>query len=544
MARGKKKEPVRSPEERLQAALVPDWEQPYKVPENWCWTRMENIAQWGSGGTPSRKISEYYNGNIPWVKTGELNNDYIFETEEHITQNAILHSSAKLFPVNTVVIAMYGATIGKVGILGVEATTNQACACGVPNSLVNYKYLFYYAISQKDNFINKGKGGAQPNISQEIIKSHEFPLPPLLEQQRIVGRIESLFTKLDEAKQKAQDVLDSFETRKAAILHKAFTGELTVQWRKEHGVGMESWEKTILKNVCKVNPKKIDTNGLPDNLEVSFFPMASLSEINGEIIEPQIKLLKDVKSGFTNFSEGDVVFAKITPCMENGKSAVIGKLVNDIGYGTTEFYVLRCNEKLYNRYLHHIVRDITFRREAKYVMTGAVGQQRVPKSFIENYPLYLPSVPEQTEIVRILDNILSKEKQAKEAAEKVLEQINLTKKAILTRAFRGELGTNDPSEKGAVHLLQKITSELSLNKGSSKKKPNSKPRISIEIQKQLSTSIQEKVYRFILENPHCKIEQIFGIGKDAFECIEALWELEKKDLIRQDMRDNTLTVVV
>ena len=210
MARGKKKEAALSPEERLQAALVPENEQPYKVPGNWCWTRMKNIAQWGSGGTPSRKISEYYNGNIPWVKTGELNNDYVFETEEHITQNAILHSSAKLFPVNAVVIAMYGATIGKVGILGVEATTNQACACGVSNLLANYKYLFYYAISQKDNFINKGKGGAQPNISQEIIKSHEFPLPPLPEQQRIVDRIESLFAKLDEAKQKAQDALDSF----------------------------------------------------------------------------------------------------------------------------------------------------------------------------------------------------------------------------------------------------------------------------------------------------------------------------------------------
>ena len=249
MARGKKKESL-TPEERLQAALVPEGEQPYPVPGNWCWTRMENIAQWGSGGTPSRKIPEYYSGDIPWIKTGELNDDYIFETEEHITEEAISHSSAKLFPVNTVAIAMYGATIGKVGILGIAATTNQACACGVSNPSANYKYLFYYARSQKDNFIKKGKGGAQPNISQEIIKSHEFPLPPLSEQQRIVDRIESLFAKLDEAKQKAQDALDSFETRKAAILHKAFTGELTAQWRKEHGVGMESWENVSVSEIC------------------------------------------------------------------------------------------------------------------------------------------------------------------------------------------------------------------------------------------------------------------------------------------------------
>ena len=146
--------------------------------------------------------------------------------------------------------------------------------------------------------------------------------------------------------------------------------------------------------------------------------------------------------------------------MENGKSAVIGKLVNDIGYGTTEFYVLRCDEKLYNRYLHYIVRDVTFRREAKYVMTGAVGQQRVPKSFMENYPLYLPSVPEQTKIVRILDDLRAKEQQAKEAAEKVLEQIDLTKKAILARAFRGKLGTHDPTEESALEQLREIFEEF------------------------------------------------------------------------------------
>lgn len=108
--------------------------------------------------------------------------------------------------------------------------------------------------------------------------------------------------------------------------------------------------------------------------------MASLSEITGEIVAPEIRTLRKVKNGFTNFSEGDVVFAKITPCMENGKSAIIGKLINDIGYGTTEFYVLRCGEELSNKYLHYIVRSKKFRDEAKLNMTGAVGQQRVPKN--------------------------------------------------------------------------------------------------------------------------------------------------------------------
>lgn len=456
MARGKKRAKELTPEEKLTQALVPIEEQPYQIPENWCWTYMNRAAQWGSGGTPSRKNPEYYKGYIPWIKTGELNDGYVYDTEEKITDEAIACSSAKIFPANTIAIAMYGATIGKVGILGMEAATNQACACGICLEALAYKFLFYYARSQKGAFIGKAKGGAQPNISQEIIKTHFIPLPPLAEQQRIVDRIESIFAKLDEAKEKAQEVVDGFEMRKSAILHKAFTGELTKKWREEQGVIFENWEQVVLSDICKINPKKLDTRNLPDDLEVSFFPMPALSEIYGEITDPQIRTLKEVRTGFTNFSEGDIVFAKITPCMENGKSAVIGKLVNDIGFGTTEFFVLRCGNKLYNRYLYYLVRDQHFRDKAKTVMTGAVGQQRVPKSFLEEYQIQLPSVAEQKEIIRILDDLFAKEMKVKEASEAVIEQIDVMKKAVLARAFRGELGTNDPEEESAVELLKSI----------------------------------------------------------------------------------------
>ena len=229
--------------------FVPEEEQPYPIPENWCWTYLSCVAQWGSGGTPSRKILAYYDGEISWIKTGELNDELIYESEEHISSEAIANSSAKLFPIHTVIIAMYGATIGKVGILEIEAATNQACACAVSSTAIDYKYLFYYAKSQKEAFIKKGKGGAQPNISQEIIKTHEIPLPPLPEQHRIVNCIESLFAKLDEAKEKAQAVVDGFELRKSAILHKAFTGDLTEQWRKEHGEGLDGWKNTTLSEI-------------------------------------------------------------------------------------------------------------------------------------------------------------------------------------------------------------------------------------------------------------------------------------------------------
>ena len=253
MARGKKKEAL-TLEKKLEAALVPEEEQPYPVPENWCWTYLSQIAIWGAGGTPSRKNPGYYNGSIPWIKTGELEDRYIFDSEEKITDEALRHSSAKIFPVDSVLIAMYGATIGKTAILGISATTNQACACAQCKDGIYNKYLFYYLRSQKSRLIEQGQGGAQPNISQDIIKKQHFPLPPLPEQHRIVSRIESLFSQLDEAREKAQEVVDTFENRKKAILSNAFSGVYTKEWRINHKVSIEEWKKKKYVNYVRRVP--------------------------------------------------------------------------------------------------------------------------------------------------------------------------------------------------------------------------------------------------------------------------------------------------
>lgn len=456
MARGKKKENLTF-EERLQAALVPESEQPYKVPKNWCWTRMENIAQWGSGGTPSRKIPEYYNGDIPWIKTGELNDDYIFETEEHITQEAIFHSSAKLFPENTVAIAMYGATIGKVGILGIAATTNQACACGVSNLLVNYKYLFYYARSQKDNFIKKGKGGAQPNISQEIIKSHEFPLPPLSEQHRIVDRIESLFAKLDEAKQKAQDALDSFETRKAAILHKAFTGELTAQWRKEHGVGMESWDGLQWGSfiVSIEAGKNWNAGGRPPRADE--FGVVKVSAVTwGEFNEVESKTctVEEQWNENVQIHEGDFLFSRANTLQLVGNCVIVKSISRRLML-SDKILRFKFDKRVIPEYVLHFTRSNLYRNQIEQLASGNQdGMRNVSQKNMKLVEFPIPKLEEQAEIVRLLDDLLDKEQQAKEAAEGVLEQIDLIKKAILARAFRGELDTNDPNEESAVSLLR------------------------------------------------------------------------------------------
>ena len=174
------------------AEITCDNEQNRKLPSNWCLTNLGSIGKWKSGATPSRIVKEYYGGQIPWLKTGDLNDDFITYIPEHITQKALDETSVYLNPTGSVLIAMYGATIGKVGILTFPATTNQAC-CACSEYFVNKMYLFYFLIANRTAFIASGGGGAQSNISKEKIVKTTFPLPPLAEQQRIVDRIKELY---------------------------------------------------------------------------------------------------------------------------------------------------------------------------------------------------------------------------------------------------------------------------------------------------------------------------------------------------------------
>ena len=168
---------------------------PFEIPESWTWTRMGQIGDWGAGSTPLRSNQDYYGGNILWLKTGELNNGAVYDTEEKITQRAFQDCSLRMNKKGDVLIAMYGATIGKLAIVGKELTTNQAC-CGCTPYVVYNWFLFYFLMASRDTFIKKGEGGAQPNISRIKLVEYLIPLPPLNEQKRIVKRIESLFEQL------------------------------------------------------------------------------------------------------------------------------------------------------------------------------------------------------------------------------------------------------------------------------------------------------------------------------------------------------------
>lgn len=226
--------------------IISDEDKPYDVPESWAWERVGNVGSWSAGATPSRTNPEYYGGNIPWLKTGDLNDGYVSEVPEYISELALQKTSVRLNPAGSVLMAMYGATIGKLGILEVPMTTNQACCACIPFDGLYNKYLFYFLMGNRKNFIKMGEGGAQPNISKDKIVNYPIAIPPFAEQQRIVAKIEELLPLIDRYEQ-AWSKLRDFNNRfpvdmQKSILQMAIQGKLVPQLPEE-GTGEELFQQ-------------------------------------------------------------------------------------------------------------------------------------------------------------------------------------------------------------------------------------------------------------------------------------------------------------
>lgn len=226
------------------------------LPEGWINTVLSDVAQWGSGGTPSRNNPLYYGGSIPWIKTGELGQGIIKDTEEKITELGLRNSSAKVFPKGSVAVAMYGATIGKTATLGIDAATNQACAVGIPREdITTTRYLFYYLSSQKDAFIAVGKGGAQPNISQTVIKNWTIPLAPLNEQKRIADKLDRILAKVEACRERCDRIPLLLKRFRQSVLAAATSGQLTEDWRAANDYQSE-WRRVKISDVGQVGRGK------------------------------------------------------------------------------------------------------------------------------------------------------------------------------------------------------------------------------------------------------------------------------------------------
>lgn len=320
------------------------------------------------------------------------------------------------------------------------------------------KYLFYFLRHEflAGKFIGESSQTTNiANINTTTLGNYEIPLPPIPEQQRIVDRIESLFAKLDEAKEKAQAVVDSFETRKAAILHKAFTGELTAKWREEHGVGMESWEyipfETIIEKMQNGLAKRKGISGTP----YVVLRLANLTDCGFNTDDLREILLDEKEQANYELRPNDVIMIRV-----NGSKDNVGKqylITNQHHWAFCDHIIrIRYSSSLLPQYMVYFSKSKNYRIYVKENIVSSAGQNTISRKGMVGLVVPIPCLNEQFEIVHILDDLFSKEQQSKEAAEAVLDQIELMKKSILARAFRGELGTNDPSEESAVELLKQI----------------------------------------------------------------------------------------
>ena len=455
MARGKKKESL-TPEERLQAALVPESEQPYKVPENWCWVTLQTIDQYRSSNVdPSRQPNTYF--ELYSVPSSAANYpEIVMGSEIGSTKQSVEKGDVLLCKINPRINRVWKVS---------QHTENTLLASSewiiIRSSEMNSNFLMYcfrapyfrkYMLSNVS-----GVGGSLMRAQPKYVKTYPVPVPPFAEQQRIVDRIESLFAKLDEAKQKAQEALDSFETRKAAILHKAFTGELTAQWRKDHGVGMECWKTKKLSEVSQLQTGLMKgkhytgkTVMLPylrvANVQDGFLNLDEIKEI--EVSEEQVERYSLVA--------GDVLFTEGGDYDKLGRGTVWqGEIENCLHQN--HIFVVRPHTDVLNPYF------LSYQAGSRYgkqyflkCSKQTTNLASINSTQLKGFPVLMPTIEEQAQIVSQIDSLLTKEQQAKEAAQGVLEQIDLIKKAILARAFRGQLGTNDPSEERSVEKLQNI----------------------------------------------------------------------------------------
>ena len=461
MARAKK-ETALTPEERLQAALVPDWEWPYKLPENWCWTRIGMVSNFERGITfpAAAKEAAPTENNIPCLRTANVQENLEIDDMIYVNRDFMKGNIAKLVRENDIIMSSANSRelVGKSSLVThiPFPMTFGGFVLNIRAKEMSSKYLFYFLRHEflAGKFIGESSQTTNiANINTTTLGNYEIPLPPLPEQQRIVDRIESLFAKLDEAKEKAQAVLDSFETRKAAILHKAFTGKLTAKWREEHGVGMDSWEKKSVGELC-ISLKYGTAKKSVASGNVVVLRMGNLQQ--GEIDWSDLAYSNDPDDIEKHkLFPGDVLFNRTNSAALVGKTAIYRGEHPAIYAG----YLIKLDydhDKIIGDYLNYALNTLDAKKYCNSVKTDGVNQSNINAKKIGAYSFNVPSIPEQEKIVSVIQKLLSKEQQSQAAAEAVLDQIDLMKKSILARAFRGELGTNDPNEESAVELLKEI----------------------------------------------------------------------------------------
>ena len=308
-----------------------------------------------------------------------------------------------------------GAGIGRTMLLPAKTSIIGTMQYIIPNDLVCVEYL-YYAVTYM-NLAKYYTGATIPHIYFKDYQKELLPLPSKEEQQKVSDNLQ----RVDRLIELCETILKRFDM----LIKSQFVEMFGIVGNDEKGWGLRR-----IGDVCKINPPKLNDSRLYPGIEVSFVPMSVVTE-HGEIDASEIKKYEEVKTGYTYFSENDVLFAKITPCMENGKGCVAKNLCNGIGFGSTEFHVIRSTENVNPYWIYNVTSFKQFRKDAAANMTGSAGQRRVPAKFLENYKVSVPPLDLQNQFADFVQQV----DKSKLAVKKTLEKAETLKKALMQEYF-------------------------------------------------------------------------------------------------------------
>ena len=398
----------------------------------WIWVRLGDFVETTSGGTPLRSRKEYFGGNIPWVKSGELEDNWIFSTEETITEEGLRNSNAKIFPKGTLLVAMYGATVGKTAILGVDAATNQAvCAIFPKKDLIDPFFIRYFIIWKRDELIKSSFGGAQPNISQTVIRNLMIPLPfkdgkpDIEEQRRVVARVEEITAKIEQAKKLREDALKETEKIMQTALHQIFSKPEQKGWvvktlgeiSKNVRYGLTAKSTTTPEGVLYIRITDIDSEG---NLKLS---------------DPHYVKIDAATAEKYSLNNGDILIAR------SGATAGKAYLCEIKNKAVFASYMIRFRLKddiVMPKFVFYFLQSPIYWEQLQMNKIGG-AQPNVNAKNLQNIKIPVPPIEQQQRIVTYLDDLKKQVSLLKKYQIETEEKFNLMVETVLKMAFSGKL---------------------------------------------------------------------------------------------------------